>query len=74
VQFFSDNESTTMQDAQNIKYFTGALKVIDKKQMYDSSIAGKENAPKEWNCIILMFLRSFYIYFVFGYACFVYMP
>jgi len=31
---------------------------------------GKENASEDWNCIISMFLRSFNIYFVFGYACF----
>jgi len=28
------------------------INVIDKKQMYDSVIMGKENASKEWNCII----------------------
>ena len=37
--------------------------------MYDSVIMGKENASKEWNCIISMFLTSFNVYFVFGYAC-----
>jgi len=36
-------------------------------------ITGIENASKEWNCIISMFLTSFNIYFVFGYACFMYM-
>ena len=49
-----------MQGAQNIeKKITVALKIIDvvdKKQMYDSVITGKENASKEWNCII-----SYYI-------------
>jgi len=35
-----------------------------------SVITGKENASKDWNCIILMFPTSFNIYFVFGYACF----
>ena len=25
--------------------------------MYDSVITGKENASKDWNCIISMFLR-----------------
>jgi len=38
--------------------FTFALKninVIDKKQMYDSVIIGKENASKEWNCIYRCF-------------------
>jgi len=44
------------------------INVIDKKQMYDSVIIGKENASKEWNCIISMFLTSFNVYFVFGYA------
>jgi len=38
--------------------------------MYDSVITGKENASKDWNCMILMFLTSFNIYFVFGCACF----
>jgi len=61
-----------MQSAQNIekKYFCPKMiNVIDKKQMYDSVIVGKENASKEWNCIISMFLTSFNVYFVFGYAC-----
>jgi len=31
---------------------------------------GKENTSKEWNCIIPMFLTSFNVYFVFGYAYF----
>jgi len=35
--------------------------VFDKKQMYDIVIAGKENASKDWNCIISMFLTSFNI-------------
>jgi len=46
------------------------INFIDKKQMYDSAITGKENASKEWNHIISMFLTSFNVYFVFGYACF----
>jgi len=46
------------------------INVIDKKQMYDSVISGKENASKEWNCIISMFLTGFNVCFVFGYACF----
>jgi len=53
--------------------FTVALKMLDefnRKQMYDSIITGKENASKEWSCIISMFLASFNVYFVFGYACF----
>ena len=36
--------------------------------MYSSVITGKENASNIWNCIISMFLTSFIIYFVFGYA------
>jgi len=27
--------------------------------MYDSIITGKENASKNWNCIVSMFLASF---------------
>jgi len=45
------------------------INAIDKKQMYDSVIIGKENASKEWDCTISMFLTSFNVYFVFGYAC-----
>ena len=45
--------------------------VFDKKQMYDSAITWKENASKDWNYIISMFLTSSNIYFVFGYACFI---
>jgi len=33
--------------------------LFNKKQMYDSAITGKENASKDWNCIISMFLTSF---------------
>jgi len=33
-------------------------------------ITGKENLSKEWNCITSMFLTSFNVYFVFGYAYF----
>jgi len=46
------------------------INFIDKKRMYNSVIMGKENASKEWNYIIAMFLTSFNVYFVFGYACF----
>ena len=46
------------------------IDVIDKKQVYNKVIMGKENASKDWNCIISMFLTSFNVYFVFGYACF----
>ena len=60
------------------KDFTVALKIIDviyKKQTWDSVITAKENASKDENCIIiiLMFLTSFIIYFVFDYACFMWM-
>jgi len=51
------------------KDFTVALKMfnlLNKKQMYDSGITGNENAYKDWNCIISMFLTSFDIYFVYG--------
>jgi len=37
---------------------------IDKKQMYDSVITGKENASKELNCIISMLLTSFNMFCV----------
>ena len=45
---------------------------MDKKQMYNSVIAGKVNASKKWNCIVLMFLTGFNICFVFGCAYFMY--
>jgi len=45
------------------------INVIGKKRTYENVITGKENASKEWNCIISMFLTSFDVYFVFGYAC-----
>jgi len=32
--------------------------------MHASVIMGKENASKEWNCIIPMFVMSFNVYFV----------
>ena len=51
------------------KDFTVALKMIDvsdKKQMHDRLIRGKENASKDWSCIISMCLMSFNVYFVFG--------
>jgi len=63
-----------MQGAQNIeKKCSFALKLINaiaKKQMHDSVITSKENASKEWNCIISMFLTSFNVSFVFVYSCF----
>jgi len=37
--------------------------------MYHNVITGKENVSKEWNCIT-MFMTSFNVYFVFGYAYF----
>jgi len=48
------------------KDFTVALKIFDvfnKKQMHDSAFTRQENASKNWNCIISMFLMSFNIYF-----------
>jgi len=48
------------------------INVIDQKEMHDSVIKGKENASKEWNCIISMFLTSFNVNFVFGCACFIF--
>ena len=39
--------------------------------MYVTVIKEEENSSEYWNCITLMFLTSFYIYFVFGYACFI---
>jgi len=42
----------------------------DEKQMYDSVITGKgRNVSKEWKCIVWIFLTSFNVCFVFGYAC-----
>ena len=43
--------------------------ISDKKQMYDSVFTGKENASKDWNCNLSIFLTSFNVYFVCGYAC-----
>ena len=54
------------------KDFTVALTIFDvfnKKQMHDSVIKGKEIAYKNLNCILSMFLMSFNIYFVYGFAC-----
>jgi len=45
------------------------INIIEKKQMYDSVIMGKDNASKERNCIISLFLMNCKAYFVFGYAC-----
>ena len=48
------------------KDFTSALKifsVFNKKQMYDTVLTGVKNASKNWNCILLMFLTRFVIYF-----------
>jgi len=61
----------TIYGAQNSAEFTvdpKTIDVIDKKQMYNSVITRKENDSKDWNCIISMFLTSFNVYFVFGYA------
>jgi len=46
------------------------IDAIDKKQMHDSAIMGKDNASKEWTCIVPMFLTSFNVYFVFRFAYF----
>ena len=40
--------------------------VFNEKQMCDSVIEGKENASKDWKCIVSMFLMSVNIYLVFG--------
>jgi len=56
------------------KKFTVALKmidVIDKKQMRNSVITGKEYVSRGWTCVISMFLTSFNVYFVCGCACFI---
>jgi len=47
------------------KHFSAALKMIyaiDKKQMHDSVITGKEYASKDWACVISMFLTSFNVH------------
>jgi len=46
------------------------IDVVDKKRIFDSAITGKDNASKDWNCITSVFLTSFNVYFVFGYAYF----
>jgi len=46
------------------------IDVIDKTQMHDSVITGKEYASKDWTSIISPFLTSFNVYFVCGCACF----
>jgi len=45
--------------------------VFNKKQMDNGVITGKENASKDCNFSVSMFLTSFNVCFVFGYACFV---
>jgi len=35
------------------------IDVIDKKQMYNSEIMQKENASKEWNCILIDLFDEF---------------
>ena len=42
------------------------IDVIDKMQMHDSVIIGKEYASKDWTCVISMFLTSFMVYFACG--------
>jgi len=57
---------------ENCKDFTVSLTTFDvfnKTQMCVSVITEKHNASKDWNSVILMFLRSFIIYLVFGCAC-----
>jgi len=44
--------------------------VIQKKQMHDSVITGKEYASEDWTCALSMFLTSINVYFVCGCACF----
>jgi len=48
------------------------IDVIDKKQLHDSIITGKEYACKDWTSVISMVLTSFNVYFVCGCACFMY--
>jgi len=43
---------------------------IVNKQIYDSVITGKVNASNELTCIVSMFLTSFNVCLVFGYAYF----
>jgi len=47
---------------------------IDKKQMYDSVIMRQENASKDWNCIISMFLMSLCLFCVWLCMFYVFMP
>jgi len=59
------------------KYFAVAIKMIndiDKKQMYDSVIMRQENASKDWNCIISMFLMSLCLFCVWLCMFYVFMP
>ena len=59
------------------KDFTVALKMFDvfnKRQMYDNVIMGKENASRDWNCIISMFLRRFNVCYICSCMFYVYMP
>jgi len=55
---------------QKQMYNTASVAGLPKKQMYDSVITGKGNASKEWNYIVSMFLTSYNVCFVFGYAYF----
>ena len=48
------------------------IDVIGKKQMHESVIMSNKNASEDWNCIILMFLMSLNVCFVFGCVCFMY--
>jgi len=46
---------------ENKKYLSKSG-FFNKKQMCDSVFMGKENASKNWNCIVSMFLTSFDTY------------
>jgi len=46
------------------------VNVVDKKQMYEHVITEKENASKEWNCIILIFLMCLMSILCLVKACF----
>jgi len=67
LQISSERVCRLRRILKKIDFCPKIISVIDKKQMYDNVIMGKENASKEWNCIISMFLTSFNVYFVFGF-------
>ena len=54
------------------------IDAVDKKKMFDSVITGKENASKDWNCVISVayaenfhggFIQRQMVSFVFGVRC-----